>query len=180
VPKSIDANFIESLLLNEICNALYICKIALKMNKTELKEKILNTCKLHLLQTIDNLKSAMEEAQKAANEYGPPKDRYDSFRTQLLRKRDMFAQQLTKANEQMDILNRIDPEKVLDKVEFGSVVITDKQKMFISIGLGKLHIDDLEFYAISPFVPIFNAMRDKKKGEEFVFNSNKFIIKDIY
>ena len=36
---------------------------------------------------VDNLKAAMDEAQQSANEYGPPKDRYDSFRMQQLRKK---------------------------------------------------------------------------------------------
>ncbi len=92
----------------------------------------------------------------------------------------MFAQQLVKANEQMDTLNKINPEKELDKVEFGAIVITNKQMMFVSIGLGKIEVDDQIYYAISPTVPIFNAMRDKKKGEEFVFNSSKFIIKELF
>jgi len=148
--------------------------------KKDLKEKILLTCRNQLLDTISNLKTVMDEAQQAANDYGLPKDRYDSFRTQLLRKRDMFAQQLAKANEQMDILNRIDHQKQCSKVEFGSIVFTDKQRLFISIGLGKLNIDNEEYFAISPSVPIFKAMMGKSKGEEFYFNSNKFIIQDIF
>lgn len=145
-----------------------------------IKIKVLNKSKEQLSETIVNLKDVMDEAQNAANDYGLPKDRYDSFRTQLLRKRDMFAQQLVKANEQLDTLNKINPEKELDKVEFGSIVITNKQMMFVSIGLGKIEVDEQIYYAISPTVPIFNAMRDKKKGEEFVFNSSKFIIKDLF
>jgi len=147
---------------------------------TVLKEKVLIACKAMQLESIQNLKGVIDEAQKAANDYGLPKDRYDSFRTQLLRKRDMFTQQLAKANEQLDLLNRIDLKKECSQVEFGAIVITDKQKLFISIGLGKVEMDDQLFYAISPFVPIFKAMIGKRKGEEFQFNSNKFIIQDIF
>ncbi len=45
----------------------------------ELKEIILTTCKNQLSDKIVNLKDVMDEAQKAANDYGLPKDRYDSF-----------------------------------------------------------------------------------------------------
>lgn len=146
----------------------------------ELKEKILNVCTLLQHETIKNLKSEVEEGQKAANEYGLPKDRYDSFRTQLLRKRDLFAQQLAKANEQLDVLERINPEKECSKVEFSAVVITNKQKLFISIGLGKVQVDDDVFYAISPAVPIFKVMAGKKAGEEFTFNNITYKIEKIY
>ena len=146
----------------------------------EFKIKIINKCKSLQLETIQHLKSEIEDAQKTANEYGLPKDRYDSFRTQLLRKKDMFSQQLAKANEQLDLLEKIDPEKSCSQVEFGAIVITTKQKMFISIGLGKVQIDSDVIYAISPAVPIYKAMERKKAGEEFTFNNNTFKIKQIF
>lgn len=146
----------------------------------DLKKKILNVCQNQLAETIHHLKSEMDEAQKAANEYGLPKDRYDSFRSQLLRKKDMFAQQLVKANEQIDLLGQIDPEKQCSYVEFGAIIITNKQKMFISIGLGKVEIDSDVVYAISPAVPIYKVMEGKKAGEEFTFNNNTFKIEQIF
>ncbi len=147
---------------------------------SELKEKILDKCKLLQLDTIKNLKLEVEEAQKAANEYGLPKDRYDSFRTQLLRKRDMFAQQLAKANQQLDLLNQIDPEKEYSMVEFGAAIVTNKQNLFISIGLGKVQVYDETYFAISPAVPIYKAMEGKKIGEGFAFNNVTYNIEVIY
>jgi hypothetical protein len=144
-----------------------------------IKEQVVKVCKSIQQETINNLKSAMEESQKSANEYGPPKDRYDSFRTQLLRKRDMYAQQLAKANNQLEVLNTIDLNKNHDRVTLGSLVFTDKQNLFISIGLGKLEVNNQTFFAISPFVPIYKAMEGKKKGQAFVFNNNNFKILDI-
>ena len=146
----------------------------------DLKEKIINACKSLQLETINNLKSEMDDGQKTANEYGLPKDRYDSFRTQLLRKRDMFAQQLAKANEQIELLERIDPEKECHNVEFGAVVMTNKQNLFISISLGKVPVEKDVFYAISPAVPIYKVMEGKKEGEEFNFNNVTYIIEKIY
>jgi hypothetical protein len=121
----------------------------------------------------------MEEAQRAANEYGLPRDRYDSFRSQLLRKRDLFAQQLAKANEQLDLLKRIPIDKQFKKVEFGALVITNNQKLFVSVGIGKFQVEDHDYFAISPGVPIYKTMEGKGAGEEFSLNSNKFKIFEI-
>jgi hypothetical protein len=147
---------------------------------SEIKQKILEACLLLQHETIKNLKFEVEEGQKAANEYGLPKDRYDSFRTQLLRKRDMFAQQLAKANEQLELLMRINPDKNYAMVEFGAVIITNRQNLFISIGLGKIQVEGNVFYAISPAVPIYKAMEGKKVGEEFTFNNITYNIENIY
>ncbi|MCD4731516.1 MAG: GreA/GreB family elongation factor, partial [Bacteroidales bacterium] len=85
-----------------------------------------------------------------------------------------------KANEQLDVLMRIDPEKEYSMVEFGTVIITNKQNLFISIGLGKVLTEEAVFYAISPAVPIYKAMAGKKAGEEFAFNNITYKIEKIY
>jgi hypothetical protein len=121
----------------------------------------------------------MEEAQQSANDYGQPKDRYDSYRTQLLRKRDMFGQQLSKIMEQRTLLERLDSNKSSDTVEYGALVITDKQKIFVSVGIGKFIFEGEEFFVISPVVPFCKAMEGKKEGDTFEFRGQQFTIKKI-
>ncbi|MCF8369895.1 MAG: hypothetical protein K9G76_12715 [Bacteroidales bacterium] len=146
----------------------------------ELKEKILSKCKTHLLEMRKGLQLEMEEAQKSANEYGAPKDRYDSYRTQLLRKRDMFAQQIVKLDQQIEVLEKVKPGKISEKVEFGSVVITDKQKLFVSTGLGKIEVGGEQYFVISPQVPVYRAMEGLKKNESFVVNGIRSQILELH
>ena len=144
------------------------------------KSKILDACiKLQSLQ-VENAKSAMKELQDQANEYGQPKDRYDSFRTQLLRKRDLFAEHLQNAIDGINFLLRIDPDIKSEKVEFGSVLITDKLNIFVSIGIGKFNVEGKQFYAISTKVPVYNAIKGLKKGDSYILNGNKFKVLDVY
>lgn len=146
----------------------------------ELKQKLLQKCREQLEGMARDFQQEIDEAQQSANEYGAPKDRYDAYRTQLLRKRDMFAQQLAKLNTQLDVLDRIDPERESAVVEFGALVVTDNQKMFISTGLGKIDCDGCNYYAISAAVPVFKAMEGKKVGDEFTFNGKKSTILEIH
>jgi len=150
------------------------------MDKLELKKHILDKLIELQIDIINNLKVEMADAQKSANEYGPPKDRYDAFRSQLLRKRDMYGQRLQKAGELLDVLNRIPSDKLIDKIEFGAIVITNKNKIIVSIGLGKVQIDQEEYFAVSPIVPIYKAMEGKETGEEFTFNGVKMKIVDVF
>lgn len=150
------------------------------MNNIELKAKIVNHCRNLQIETITSLKNEVDEAQKSANDYGAPKDRYDSFRTKMMRKRDMFAKQLHQAKEQLNVLDKIPLDKPLNKVEFGTIVITDKQKLFVSVGLGKIEVEGQTFFAVSPIVPIVKALQEKSIGDELLFNGNTLKIIEIF
>jgi hypothetical protein len=149
------------------------------MDLSRLKQDLLDACLAEIDDRATSLKKVMEDAQQSANDYGQPKDRYDSYRTQLLRKRDMFGQQLGKILEQRSILERLDVEKVHNTVGFGSLVITNKQKIFVSVGIGKFTFNDEDFFVISPSVPFCKAMEAKKVGDSFEFRGQKFSIKNI-
>lgn len=82
----------------------------------------------------------MEEAQKAANDYGSPKVRYDSFRTQLLRKRDLYAEQYEKALKEFGYLQKLNPKNPNKIIPVNTLIITNKQKLYVSISLGKVEL----------------------------------------
>lgn len=149
------------------------------MKLSELKKQLLAGCLKEIDEKATSLQKVMDEAQQSANDYGQPKDRYDSYRAQLLRKRDMFGQQLQKLLQQRDVLDRIDHEKIASVVGFGSVVITNKQKIFVSIGLGKKMIDGTEYFVISGGVPFYKAIEGKKIGDSFEFRGQQFTILEL-
>ena len=146
----------------------------------ELKKKILQACIDQQMQVINNLKQEMEEASEGAEDYGLPKDMYDSYRNQLMGKRDMFAQQIEKVKEQVEILRRIDLSKPCETARFGAVVVTNTQKLFISTGIGKVKVNGDEYFAISALVPFFTAIQNKKTGEEFEFRGQKQQILEVF
>jgi transcription elongation GreA/GreB family factor len=150
------------------------------MDRLELKRKLVEECKKQLQKVVDNLKTAMDEAQQSANEYGPPKDRYDSFRMQQLRKKDMFAQQMKKSLDELYALEKIDLKTEMTKIGFGAVVFTGDQKIFISIGLGKLTFENETYFAISVHVPLSIALAGKQKGDVTEINDKKLEIKEIF
>jgi len=76
-------------------------------NPLDFKKKLFTHCLQIHSKKIEDLKHLIDETQQLANEYGPPKDRYDSFRTQLLRKKDMYSQQLAILLNEQIILVKI-------------------------------------------------------------------------
>lgn len=150
------------------------------MDKLKLKKEIIKTCSDSLENSIKTVRNAIDEILETASEYEGDHDMFDPFKEEMMKKKDMQVDLLKKYSDELALLNKVDKTKITDQVGFGSVVITDKQKMFIAIALGKLQIKDDIYYAISTQVPVYQAMKDKKAGDSFVFNGNKFTIKDVF
>ncbi len=150
------------------------------MDKHKIKEEIVRICMEKQSQVIETARNAVEEVQESANEEDQTRDLYDPYRTQLLSKRDMLAAQYEKALQDKQTLEKLITLKTRSTVDVGSVVVTDKQKMFVSIGLGKFICYDEIYYAISPKVPMFEIIRGLKKGDTYNFNGQQFKILDVF
>jgi len=149
-------------------------------NKLEFKKQLYNRCMEILEENAETARQQMNEVQEDANEAEQEHDVFDGSRSELLRKRDIYAEQLQKAVDEIQILKKVSFEHLSEQVEFGAVVITNKQKMFIALGLGKVTMDGETYYVVSKDVPIYKAMEGLKKGNEFEFNNMKFTIKDLF
>lgn len=145
----------------------------------KLKDTLLAKCITLKEESEANTLAAMNDAQQSANEYGAPRDRYDSFRAQMLRKRDMLAQQLSAIEEELSYLRQIKTGILSTKVEAGALVQLNTQTLFILAGIGKLVIDNVTFYVVSPVVPLVSAMKDLKKGDSFTFRGTNMKIVEI-
>jgi len=148
--------------------------------KLEFKKKLYDRCLEILEERAETARKQMNEVQEDANEAEQEHDVFDGSRSELLRKRDIYAEQLQKAVDEIQILKKVSFDDITEQVEFGAVVITNKQKMFIALGLGKVTLNDDIYYVISKDVPIYKAMEGLKKGDEFEFNNMKFTIKDLF
>lgn len=145
----------------------------------ELKQHLIQFCRQKLLDSCRTLEAAMADLQMQSNEYGPPKDRYDPYRTQLLRRKDMLAQQLEKQLNEIKILDKIDLKKEMNPIQFGSLVTTDYMKILVAVGLGKIEFEGVTYFAISTQVPLYSAIAGKTAGDIVIFNGKKIEIQSV-
>jgi len=149
------------------------------MDNFEFKKELLGYCINLKIANAENISAAMNDAQQSANDYGSPKDRYDSFRTQMLAKRDMFAQQLQTIQSELLLLQRIEVNKIINSVGFGALVFLPDQIIFIAVGLGKVEFKGHICYVVSLHVPLCQAMNGLQKGDSFDFRGRKMEVLDI-
>ena len=150
------------------------------MDKLLLKKRIIEECINHLQKIADRSLLEITEADESAKDYGNPEDWTDTYKSDMLNKRDAYMVQHHKAIEEIGKLKLIGINKEMDAVGYGAVVYTESLRLFISTGIGKIVVGNEEFFVISPSVPIFIIMRNLSKGSIFEFRGKKDKIQEVF
>lgn len=89
--------------------------------------------------------------------------------------------ELNFAHEQLLHLVGIEKRaKILDRVEPGAVVETDKGTFFISVAIDDFDLEGERIICISPKAPIYTEMVGKQKGDHFTFKDTTYQIKELF
>ena len=140
--------------------------------------QIIQACLDHQQAVAATAQQEMDSAQQQSNDYGANVDRYDSYRTKMMRNRDMYAKQLANANASIRVLQELLRRPPMHVADHGAIVITDKQKFFLSAGIGKFlvpfktpaTVKQETYFAISAQTPIYMALKGKRVGDTITFN----------
>lgn len=96
--------------------------------------------------------------------------KYDSFREEMQEEIYHLDRQMHALRTMLQDFSRIIPAKN-ETAQLGAVVITNKARFYISVGLGEFFFEGDRFYAISPESPMAQIMMGKVPGEEFTLNN---------
>ena len=150
------------------------------MTREEKRQQVICSC-IEQQEHIANVaKQEMDSAQQQSNDYGANVDRYDSYRTKMLRSRDMYARQYSNALAGIRALQDLQKLPPFDTVAHGACVVTDRQKFFLSIGAGKFQVGNEVWFAISAQTPIYLAVKGRQAGDSFIINGQSQTIKEIF
>ncbi len=148
---------------------------------TKIKQQILKKIIEILDQRIESTKQAIATAKESRDNETKCSsgDKYETSRTlmqlEVEKNRVLLNQTLNIRNE----LIQISFNKKFYKVEFGSLVFTNSENYFISFAIGKIEVENQNFYSISIASPIGKALKDKTPGMDFQFQNRKIIITEI-
>lgn len=150
------------------------------MTSEEHRQQVICSCIEQQEHIASIAKQEMDSAQQQSNDYGANVDRYDSYRTKMMRNRDMYARQYSNALAGIRCLQDLQKLPPFDTVEHGACVVTDRQKFFLSIGAGKFMVGQDVWFAISAQTPIYLAVKGHKVGDTFIINGQRQTIKEVY
>ena len=157
------------------------------MTREEKRQQVICSCIEQQEHIASIAKQEMDSAQQQSNDYGANVDRYDSYRTKMMRARDMYAKQLSNANAGIRVLQELITLAPFDCAEHGAIVVTNRQRFFLSIGAGKFlvphrsaeSVPQETYFAISAQTPIYMALKGKKAGDSITFNGTTQTITEI-
>ena len=157
------------------------------MTRQQRRTQIIKACLEQQQELAATARQEMESAQQQSNDYGANVDRYDSYRTKMMRARDMYAKQLSNANAGIRVLQELITLAPFDHAEHGAIVVTNRQRFFLSIGAGKFlvphrsaeSVPQETYFAISAQTPIYMALKGKKAGDSITFNGTTQTITEI-
>ncbi len=133
-------------------------------------------------QRIAAARSLMEDAQQAANgeEKSSAGDKYETSRAMGHLQKDMHARQLAEQAKELAALHAVNVDLLYDTMATGAVIECEKAIFFVAAGLGKIPIGDKTVFFLSPQAPLAQQLQHKKAGDQFVFNTLRTIIVDLY
>ncbi len=107
-------------------------------------------------------------------------DKYETARAMLQIEQDNVRKQLRQALEQKVVYEKLDLKTGTEIIRKGSLVKTDKGYFFVSISLGKIHVEGFLVIAISPQSPLGSKLLGLKASEVTSINGTTYSIESIY
>jgi len=133
------------------------------------KNNIRNYVKNVIAEKIEKLKNFIEFTLEASRDIKKT-PKYDSMREEMQEEIYQMQKQLAALNDLRRNLLKVLPAATPERIQLGSLVITNKARFYISVSLGEFFFEGDRFYAISPESPMAKKMMGMKSGEEFTLN----------
>lgn len=146
-----------------------------------IKEQLIGICEKDILDKIlsleNNLTSIIESRNNETKSSAG--DKYETGRAMMQIEEQKTKAQLLQLNQQKNELSLVKRAGNSDEISLGSLVETNKGIYFISIGYGKVKLENTLYYCISNDSPVSKILKGKRVGEEVVFNGNKIMILNL-
>ena len=145
--------------------------------KQSIKSEILNQLELKSQEITDAIKSA--EISRDADSKSSAGDKHETSRAKIQTEIDQLSKQLFNAQKQKNDLLNIDTYHTNSVANVGSLVETNKGYFYISIGWGRIQMQNENYFVISLGSPIGMLLKNKKKGDSFQFRNTEYCILNL-
>jgi hypothetical protein len=105
-------------------------------------------------------------------------DKHETFKSMMHIEQEKMQMQIKMINLQINSINQLKIEKK-NKIENGTLIITDSKIFFIAASLGLVKISDQSFFIVSLDSPIIQFMKKQNLNVPFKFQSSIYQITDI-
>jgi hypothetical protein len=149
--------------------------------ENSLKEALYKSCSEFVAKKANTIESTIRSNQNALHSETKSSagDKHETGRAMLQLEMEKAGQQLKEVQQMKLILERVNIVDASELVRLGSVVITSAAKYFIAISVGKITINGIDYFAISPSSPIGQLLLGKKESSEYFFQGKNLKIEKV-
>lgn len=133
------------------------------------KNNIRNYVKNVISEKIEKLKNFLEFTLEASRDIKKT-PKYDSTREEIQEEIYQMQKQLGALNDLQRNMAKVLPNST-ERVQLGSLVITNKARFYVSVSLGEFFFEGDRFYAISAESPMAKKMMGMKSSDAFTLNN---------
>lgn len=146
-----------------------------------LKSNLHRLCLDYINKRIASIQETIKESQESADEETKSSagDKYETGRSMLQLDMEQHAQRLADAVKTRDELEKLATVPSTEAVLPGSIVVTDKNRYYISISAGRIGLEGLPYFCVSPSSPIGSKMIGLKKGDSFTLNGITQAVQEV-
>ena len=147
----------------------------------ELKQIVYKCCREIVEARFQELEGMLKEYHSSvyADTKSSMGDKYETSREMLNQEKGKVAGQLKEMAKLKATLEGIDPTRVFDKAQLGSLIKSNHGLIFISVGLGQVKVEDQNVIVISAVSPLGQQLLNKKQGEKVSFGPRSYELEAI-
>lgn len=135
------------------------------------KNQLVNIIKSALQNRMDEANAAIISAKDSrdSDTKSSAGDKYETGREMMQMEMNKAELQMQAAKKLLHELDKIDLTSSGNNVKPGSIVTTNREIFFMTIGFGKIEFDGKEVFVISPASPLGAILLNKATGTSFSF-----------
>jgi hypothetical protein len=157
--------------------------IMLTTDRSLLKAKVIKAGIEQYHKMITDFRRRIQDImQSEANDIDEYESHQQSFKSETMVEVSLLSDQLQFADREMEKLRQIHPyyEEQHPIIEYGTVVITDKDNFFISSGIERFYAGEFAVLGLSVHSTLYTAMKGKKVGDYFTCNGLAYHVEEIF
>ena len=149
------------------------------MNSTT-KSALLAKAQEMLRDQIKDIQRQLAELQESSEveEKSSAGDKFETHQEMLHQTRDILEKRLSSSRVMLAQLNAV-PVKELQKVDEGALIQVAMGNIWVSIPMGKVVLDGVDYQLVSRDSPLITALWDLKKGQSADFRGKQIEVKDL-
>jgi len=147
-----------------------------------IKSQLYQEIVLRLEQNIQEAQLAYVQAKESrdSDTKSSAGDKYETGREMMQREMDKCSALIDQNRHSMQIIQHVPIHRTYESIDKGALIVTDRGSYYMLVGLGKISLEQKDYFAISPESPIGSLFLGKKVGEYILLRDQKISIQCIY